>query len=204
MSDTKSSSGATEATASGATQESQDTTHTTSGGETKDSVSYDTYRKVLSEKKKAAERLANLESEAQKLREEKMQLEGKKDEYIDSLKKKLTDLEANHKKMIGSYAYNSVSNSLKSEALKHGCIDVDAFIKLTDVSSLDVSDDFTVDQEQLKTVVEDLKKQKPYLFTKEAPKFVDPKKPVVDLKQQGLKGKTVDELTTMLASMTKN
>jgi hypothetical protein len=200
MSETQSTSGTTEATASGATQETTETS-AASGSEIKDSVAYDTYRKVLGEKKKASEKLAAMEADLQKMKEEKLQLEGKKDEYIDTLKKKLTDLEMNHKKMVGTYAYNSVTNSLKTEALKHGCIDTEALVKLIDVSALEVSEDFNVDQENLKTAVEDLKKQKPYLFSKEAPKFVDPKKPVVDVAKQGLKGKSVDELSKMLANL---
>jgi hypothetical protein len=207
MSESESPSGTTEATASGATQEKEQETSSTSGADLKDSVAYDTYRKVLSEKKKASEKLTNLEAELQKMKEERLQLEGKKDEYIDTLKKKLTDLETNHKKAVGTFAYNAVTNALQNEALKHGCIDSDALIKLVDVSSLEVSDDFKVDGENLKTTIEDLKKSKPYLFSKEAPKFADAKKPVVDVKQSGLKGKSVDELSKMLANLnnqTKN
>lgn len=165
----------------------------TSNGGAKDSVSYESYRKVVGAHKNMQEKFSLLESELRTLKEDKLMSEGKKDEVMESLRTKNKELESKLQTSIGNFAYKAVSGEVAKEAMKLGCVDADALIQLVDLGELDVSDDFMVDAEQVKTMLEDVKKKRPYLFQKEAPKFIDGKPQSGDLKQKDWKKSTLNE-----------
>lgn len=54
------------------------------------------------------------------------------------------------------------------EASKAGCVDPDALYRLVDLSTVDISDDFSFDQDQLKSVITETQKARSYLFQKTA------------------------------------
>lgn len=138
----------------------------------KDMVAYETYRKTLSLAKKREAELDAERAEKQKLLEEKMAAEGKKDELIESWKKRYQELEGKTKKVVGSFSYKTLAGAISEVASKEGCVDSGDLIALGDVSAIEVDDDFNVNMEQVKEFVLSMKKQKPHLFSggKVAPK----------------------------------
>jgi|CXWL01.1.fsa_nt_gi DNA repair exonuclease SbcCD ATPase subunit len=162
--DSKGSSGAPDANASG---ENQEATQTQSAQEnkTKDVVAYDTYRKILSEKKKLEEKFSSIESELNTLRDEKLGAEGKKDELIESLKKKELAAQGRVKELVGSFAYSKLVDSISVEAAKQGCSNVDAFLKLVEfpTEAVDAEDGFRVNGDAIKMAIEKVKKDYPEL-----------------------------------------
>lgn len=192
---------------SGATDEtsgmSQDQSSSVSDTPT-NQVSYDTHRKLLGEKKKATERLAALEAELTELREGKMQDEGKKDELIDSLRKRVSEYESKYKKAHADFAYKSVSSQIEREALKAGCVDTEALLSLSDLSTLEVDDNYSVNTDDIMRMIDEAKERRGYLFSKPGPKVVDgvPAKPELSNKK-GIEGKSIDELARMLAESKK-
>lgn len=174
MSTSQSPSGTPSSTASGETTESQTTVP--SGNDT---VAYETHQKLLSEKKKLQSKAEAYESELQKLREEKLGTEGKKDELLTEYKKKYEDLEGKFKGSVGKFAMKTLADAIEKEALKSGCLNPKSLSRLVDMAEIDVNEDFDVNQDQLKKAIEKVKTENPFMFAKSAPGYVDVTKPVV-------------------------
>lgn len=132
-----------------------------------DSVAYESYQKALHQKKKAQTENAELQAELKALREEKLQREGKIEELNATYKTERDQFEAELKKTKQQYAWNSLTNSIKAEAEKHGCLDTDLLIKAIDdddLNRINVGENFSIDNESLNSVIADTKKKKPMLF----------------------------------------
>lgn len=186
-----SSSGTTEENTSGVTQDSANLeTESVIQGKKADEVSYETHRKLLSEKKKLSQQFSQTQEELNKLREERMMAEGKKDELIATLKKDLNETKDRFKKQSANYAFKTVSSQVAAEAATMGCRDVEALIQLSDLTSLEIGDDFSIDKEQVKNMLESVKEQRSWLFDKPAPNVQTgtPAKP-------NLEGKTLNDLS---------
>lgn len=132
-----------------------------------DSVAYESYKKALNEKKNVQAKLSEYELELQKLREEKLEREGKIEELNSQYKSERDKYKSELEKTKQQYAWNSLTNSIKSEAAKHKCVDTDLLIKAIsdeDLRRINVGDDFSIDNESLSSVIADTKKKKPHLF----------------------------------------
>jgi len=173
----------------GVSENSQDTSSV--DRKEKDLVSYETYKRTLNEAKKAKSRLQEMESRLTGLEQEKLQHEGKKDELIDTLRKQLGEKDKQLKTTLGNFALTSVKAQLSQEAMKLGCVDTDALSALMDLNSLEVDGDtFQANQEQLKMMLEETRKKRPYLFNKSGlkidstvPKGVEEQKAETNLKK---------------------
>lgn len=125
-----------------------------------DVVAYQTHKRLLSQKKKIEQDHQMAMEELNKLREHKLTTEGKKDELIEAYKKRIGDLEGK----VNDFAYTTVANSVRLKAKEMGCVDDSALVKHIDLSSLSIGDGFTVDEDELRTLLEQEKKSKPYFF----------------------------------------
>lgn len=172
----------------------------------KDSVSYESHKRLLAEKKKlqaerdeAAKKLADIETE-------KLQAAGKQDEVITNLKAEKKKVEDQFLNVIGNFAQKTVESALEAEAAKHGCVDVGLLKKAVDLGEIDVNkEDFSVDQEGLKKAIQAAQAKHPYLFKKAGPQFADatpgnknkPGEQFTAAKLKDLKGKQLQELLAM-------
>lgn len=147
------------------------------GSASKDTVAYDTYRRTVSSEKKAKARAQELEEENNRLREATLAAEGKKDELISSLQKRLADKDELYNNAVGGFAYSSLTSQIKSEAASMGCVNSDDLVKLLDLDAFDVSNEtFQASPEQVKLRLEEMRKTRPYLFNKQGPS-IDPHVP---------------------------
>jgi len=140
--------------------------------EKKDHVAYESYQKVLKEKKSFQSRLSEYEAKLQQLQEEKLSAEGKKDELIDTYRSQLNDYKSKLDSTQKTYAWNTLTGEIKREAMKHGCTDPDKLIRLmddNDLKSIEIGEDFSINTESLKTVIEKNKQENFFLF-KNTPK----------------------------------
>jgi hypothetical protein len=141
----------------------------------KDSVSYDTYRKTLSEVKKLKEQLRGMDDLATRLKDmeqDKMSAEGKKDEVITTLKAELEKTKKSEKSVFQRFAYKSLGDQVRVEATKQGCVDPEALMRLADLNDVEIdSETFEADQEKLAQIVSEIKASKPYMFSKGGPKI---------------------------------
>lgn len=134
-----------------------------------------------------AKRLKETSLEAKKFRQENAELKRRLDEaeaaklteqgnfkeIAEKAQKKAAELEKELKSTKGSFAFKSVSNQVATEALRLGCIDTDALIKLTDLSDLEVKEDYSVEPDSIKSLLDAMVKTKPFLFKKADPKISD-------------------------------
>jgi Tfp pilus assembly protein PilE len=202
--DSTGSSGASDAT-SGNDQETQSTQQIESGGSESQGrdnrVAYESYRKVLSEKKKLAEATQLLQSKLQQYEDEKMQSEGQKDQLIENLKKQLSETKDKFKKVVGTFGHKSLVEAFKTEALKAGCQNehLDKLVKLTDLPADAIDDEFNADHERLKELVEMAKKENSIFFreSKPAPKTGTPTSRVDD--KLDLSKMSIDEKARLFA-----
>jgi tRNA U34 5-carboxymethylaminomethyl modifying enzyme MnmG/GidA len=168
MSDNQSAAGGAADQSSGA----QDQVTSEAAQGSKDQVSYDTYRKTVSEAKKLKEALRQKEEMLALAEHQKLEAEGKKDELIQQLKLKADKLEKEKNNLFSNFVYSSLDQQLRDEAAKLGCIDSEALSKLVDVEGVDVDPKtFKADRDQLVAVIEEVKKARPYLFQKGGPKI---------------------------------
>lgn len=128
--------------------------------------------KLLAEVKKLKKAMTEQSSVLEQTANDKLAAEGKKDELIAQYKKQLDDVSKKNKEIYANFAFSNVKSQLASEAVKFGCVDVDALIALADLSGVDVDDqNYKADEVLIKGIVEEMKIKKPYLFNKKTPAF---------------------------------
>lgn len=130
-------------------------------------VAYESFQKVLNEKKAAQIKAEQTQSELQKLRDEKLEREGKQSELIEQYRKQISELEGNLTKTKQSYGWNTVKSELSRIAQLEGCTNPDKLIKLMsddDLNAIEVGENFAIDTESVKKVIERNKKDNHFLF----------------------------------------
>ena len=135
-------------------------------------VSHQTYRKTVEEAKAMRAKYRAAEERLKTLEDQRLFEQGNKDELIKSLRTKLDAESKKTKDLYGSFARKSLSAQLRSAASEAGCIDPDAVMSLADLSALEVdANTLEADGDEIKDVINGLKKSKPYLFQKSGPKL---------------------------------
>lgn len=131
-----------------------------------DKVAYETYRRVISQKKKRDEEVEHLRAELAKRDQEALMAEGKKDEAyakaMEALTQKNIELEETRKK----YATSVISEQIKSKAAQLGCLNAETLMAVGDFSEVQVDDNYRVDTTDLERALENAQKQHSYLFQK--------------------------------------
>lgn len=143
--------------------------------ETKDSVAYETHRKLLGEKKALQAQHAEAQARLEALEQERLSSEGKKDELIQKLQKATLEKEDKLKKVVGAFQYRAVSNKFVEKAKAEGCLKPEKLMALADLSAIevDVENDFAVSDESVTSIIENLKKEVPFFFQKADVKIHD-------------------------------
>lgn len=147
-------------------QDPVDQSENTSGNsdQEKDVVAYDSFQKVLNEKKQTQAKFNELQEKLKSLEEEKLQAEGNKDQLIENYKKRLAETEQKLSKTHNNFAWNVTTRELKSIARELGAdtpSKQDAVIRLLPddvLGKFEVDEDYNMDREQAKSVLEDWKK----------------------------------------------
>lgn len=159
-----------DAQGSSGTDESQNQSSSESAAQ--DKVDYGTFKKVLGEKKKTQEELKAMKEKLTKLEQADLESKGKQTELIESLRKQLQEKDSQFEKVKQNFAFNLYSKAVKSELEKTGAIDPDLMLSQIDVNSIQMNDDFTFNEDDIKREVSNLSTKKPKLFQK---KIVDVK-----------------------------
>lgn len=146
------------------------------GDQGKQSVSYDTYRKVLGTLKKKEEMLSALEAKAMELENAQLAEQGKYKEMFEKLKAEQKQKEDDFKKKESLFVKHNLKNTVARYAKELGAIDgsVDDIYKVTDWSEIEFKEDYSVNEDQVKQKVSELTSQRPWYFKKQvsAPKDV--------------------------------
>ena len=148
-------------------------------------------KEVSQEAKQYRQRLAEEKRQREDLQRKSLEDQGQFKELADIYKAKAEAAEAQSKKLREAFATKIVADSVALEATKLGCIDSDAVLQLAPLDQIPIGEGFEVDRNHVKTIMEQFKTQKPYLFQKTAPKIPDGtpgKTPVVT-------GKPIEKMT---------
>ena len=123
-------------------------------------------KELLAKLKEKSEAEQKLREQLEQIEQEKLIQAGKKDEYIDLLKKQLREKEDRLKSVTQTFAFKSVDQQVADAAREMGCTKPEMVKKLADLSSVTVNDDFSVDRDALKLALEKVREDLPELFKK--------------------------------------
>lgn len=159
-----------------------------------DSVSYQTHRRLLSEKKELQTKTQELQARLEALEQEKMAVEGNKDQLIESLKKQTKEASEKATRLANFFKFQVVSDKVERKAIEAGCVDPKTFVKNIDLTGIepDIDNGFAVDEQAIQVAVENGKKNLPYFFTQPKPKIND----VVPRTINGIPDKKPSEMST--------
>ena len=146
--------------------------------EGKDKVAYETYRKVLGEKKKRDAEVQELRDRLNAIELDKKQAEGNKDEVIASLRSELEKSKSQVSETKKNFAWNIMQSQIKSEAVNRGCKNPDGLIRLLskdDLASIEIDDQFNVNKDDLSRVLDGVAERNADwdIFKKESKKVHD-------------------------------
>jgi len=137
-------------------------------GEKKDDkVAFATYQKVLSEKKKRDAEVSEYKAKLDAIEQEKLEVQGKHKEVIEAQRKALAEKDAKIKNMFQEFGTKTLKGSFDSEAKSLGCVNPEDLYKLVDLSAVEIGEDFSFNPDQLKSLITDAQKTRPYLFKKD-------------------------------------
>lgn len=177
---------------------------------TKDSVSYETHRRILAQRKKDQEYINELEKFRDNVDLEKKELEGRKDEVISELKNKLNESESKTLNLVRNLTKKTVKDEIAKEALSKGLQreKLPKFLKLTEDSffnnqetPIQVDEHFNiVNKDVFSSILEKEVSDNSDWFIKTAsgPNDVIPEQKPMAVPEKGLEDKSVDELAQML------
>jgi len=135
--------------------------------QSKKSVSHESFSKVLGEKKKAQEKLNELQSRLDEYEQAKLEAEGKLKEALDNQKKLTEKFKNDNVEIIKRVGTKAAKSQFSREVEKLGCIDPEAAFMMTDFSDLEMDAEFEYDKEKLVDKIQGLTKSKAYLFKKD-------------------------------------
>lgn len=104
---------------------------------------------------------------------------GQYKELAEVWQRKAAEAESTATKIKQAFVMKTVADSVMLEAQKLGCVDPEVVVSLVNLTDLPIDDNFNVDKNHVKAMLEDVRKQKAYLFKQQAPKIMDatPAKP---------------------------
>jgi hypothetical protein len=133
----------------------------------KGTVAYESYSKVLSEKKKTQEKLSEAQSRLEEYEQAKLEAEGKLKEALENQKKLTEKFKNDNVEIIKRVGSKAAKSQFTREIEKLGCVDAEAAFQLTDFSDLEMDAEFEYDSKKLQDKIQGLTKSRAYLFKKD-------------------------------------
>lgn len=142
----------------------------------KDSVSYETYKKVLGTLKKKEEMLSALQAKANEIENNQLTEQQKYKELFEKVNQEKKQKEDEFKKKESLFVKHNLKNTVVRYAKELGAIDqaVEDIYKVEDWSDVEFKEDYSVNEDQVKAKVSELTSKRPWYFKKQvsAPKDV--------------------------------
>ena len=129
--------------------------------------------KANAEAKEERQKRQELKREAEENSRKALAENGQYKELVALYQKEAEDAKSHASKLKDAFAMKIVSDSVAMEAQKLGCVDAEALSSLINLGDLPIDDNFNVDRVHVRTMLEDVKKKKPYFFKSEGPKVID-------------------------------
>lgn len=141
-----------------------------------DTVAYETYRKVLSEKKSRDERLGQMEARLKEYEQRDLESKGKYEELLSNLREENKSLRDEVGKRDRAYIMSKVHSAIKTKALEEGCRNPDKLMRLIDeerIRSLEVDQNYNVSLKDVEMLVNEAKRDNDFLFKRDRPNVAD-------------------------------
>lgn len=133
----------------------------------KDSVAYETYQKLLAEKKKLQTETQEIKTKLDEYEQGKLEAEGKLKEALENAKQLNTKLKTDKVELFKKVADKAIRSQFFRKAEKLGCHDPEVAMKALSFDDLEITEDFEFDENKLEEKLQVLTKEKPYLFKKD-------------------------------------
>lgn len=139
-----------------------------------DKVAYETYQKVLAEKKARDKAVDDLAAKLKEYEQKDLEAKGKTTELVDSLRTQVKEKEEKLGKAVQAFARKALEAELAKEAQKYGVSDLELLLKVGDLSTIEVNpEDWSINQDDTKRFFETAMTKHPVLFKKQAKSPVD-------------------------------
>lgn len=137
----------------------------------KDFVSYDTYRRAVGEVKALKAKLNELLAQKEAEEQQRLAEQGRWKEKAELLEKTLREKDERLNNIVSTFARRVFEESAKQVAQEVGVRKeaVQDVLRVADFSDIEVTEDFTVNQQQLRSKLESLAKEKPWFFEQKKP-----------------------------------
>lgn len=163
----------------------------------KDQVSYDSYQKLLGQKKKMDSEYEQMKARLNEYEQGKLEAEGKLKEALENQKKLTLESEGKYKALFQNVAQKNLKTQFKMEAEKLGCVDADLAYLATDFADVDITEDLEFDSTKISEKLQNLSKSKPLLFKKDA-KLPNDLNPSGGSNNQDLKSMKTEDLIKLI------
>jgi len=150
-------------------------------------------RELLAKLKAEQEKAKSIQEKLDMIEQEKLAQAGKKDELIEALKNKTKTLEEQYKSATQTFALKTVNSQVMDYARSMGAEKPEVIMKLADLSTVTVNEDFSVDSDALKLALEKVRDEVPALF-KKVPAAPKDGVPAVDSGPKGVGQMSIKEL----------
>jgi len=137
------------------------------GEDQKNAVAYESYAKLLGEKKKLQSEHLEAKVKLEEYEQAKLEAEGKLKEANENLKKLLSKEKQDKAELFKNVASKTVKHQFQRAAEKLGCVDPETAMKVVNFDDLEITEDFEFDNTKLEAKLQDLTKSKPFLFKKD-------------------------------------
>ncbi|MEJ5328406.1 MAG: hypothetical protein WHU54_09210 [Candidatus Bathyarchaeia archaeon] len=155
----------------------------------KDFVAYDTYRRAVGEVKALKAKLNELLAQKEAEEQQRLAEQGRWKEKAELLEKTLREKDERLNNVVSTFARRVFEESVKQVAQDVGVRKeaVQDVLRVADFSDIEVTEDFTVNQQQLKAKLEALAKEKPWFFEQKKPQVPSATPFVTDASMVGTK-----------------
>lgn len=127
-------------------------------------VSYDSYTKLLGEKKSKDAKLNELQSRLDAVENERLSEQGKYKELNSKLMEEKKLIAENFGKKFKEIGLTISKQQFAMEAAKLGCVNTDDAFALFDLNKYELGDDFRIKDDELKAALSEMQRTKSYLF----------------------------------------
>lgn len=149
------------------------------------SVSYESHKKLLDEKKRVQKEHEELRARLDQYEQDKLEAEGKLKELNEKLKTQLSKSNEEKAALAKTVQEKVIKSQFARKAQELGCVDINLAYQAIDLSDVDVTNDLELDETKLTEKLNTLTKEKHFLFKKEVsqPNDLIPnsQKPITDM-----------------------
>ena len=149
-------------------------------------------KEVSLEAKQNRQKNAELKKQFEEEKKKQLAEQGQYKELAEVYQRKATELESQTQKFKEMFALKLVSDAVEVEATRLGARNVEDVLRLIPMDQIPIDDQFNVDRNSVKVMMEDFKKNRDYLFAgRPGPKVADASPAKVETKKQ----KSIDEMS---------